>query len=123
MLSQRQQSGSGPLKTFAHNALAVRLLLQDMETAVGLDDLSEGERNLLSALVLCGGTAGIVTPGTLRQHPLVHGLTHPTYHRMLRSLIERGMVGLRTEPTGRRGYAVLWEVSAEADLPKVQPAS
>lgn len=77
----------------------------------GLNDLSEGERNLFAALVLCGGAGGCVKPGDLKQHPLAAGLTHPTYHRMLRGLVERGIVEYVAEPTDGRGYRIVWQAA------------
>ena len=106
--------------THADNALAVRLLLLDMETKAGLAELSEGELNMLSAIVLCGGVGEAVKPGELRQHPLVKTLTHPTYHRMLRSLIERGMVEYFADPDKGRGYSVTWKPALPAELPAVK---
>lgn len=93
----------------ANTAVAVRLFLLDLETSIGIADLSEAERNVLAALILCGGVGGIVAPGVLRQHPLAAGLTHPTYHRVLRSLLERGMAVYQSEQSGERGYALAAE--------------
>jgi DNA-binding MarR family transcriptional regulator len=98
----------------AHHAVSVRMLLRDLEASTGLDALTEGERNVLAALVLCGGLSRTVRPGDLRQHPLAAGLTHPTYHRVLRGLVDRGIVDYRAEPREARGYLIIRDPAATA---------
>ena len=87
--------------------MTVRLLLFELEAATGLRDLSEGERNVLAALVLLGGYNRPVKPGDLRQHALASGLTHPTYHRVLRGLQERGFVDYEASEEAGRGSRVM----------------
>ena len=98
--------GAEIVVTAAQTAVRIRLLMLDLETSTQLSDLSEGARNVLSALVLCGGTSDFVKPADLRRHPLAAALTHPTYHRAVRSLLERGMITYSAEGNGGRGYAL-----------------
>ena len=104
------------------NVLTVRFLLHDLETAAGLNDLTEGERNLLAALLLCGGTATPVKPGDLRQPPLAASLTHPTYHRTLRGLLERAIVEFCSDETGACGYVLGQNAVMPSGVPKAQAA-
>jgi DNA-binding MarR family transcriptional regulator len=98
------------------------MLLLDLEATTGLVELTEGERNVLAALVLCGGANALVRPSDLRQQPLAASLTHPTYHRMLRGLIERGIVSYSADDSGTRGYSIAWTPAQSAHLAKSQPA-
>jgi hypothetical protein len=90
----------------------------DLETSTRLSELSEGARNVLSALVLCGGASDLVKPAELRGHPLAAALTHPTYHRAVRSLLEHGMITYRAEGAGARGYALVRELMHDGPAPQ-----
>lgn len=93
---------NGPVDT----AVSVRLSLMDLEDAIKLSGLSDAERNIFAALILSGGSERLVRPGTLRAHALAEALTHPTYHRALRSLIEQGYVEYTADIPDGRGYRV-----------------
>lgn len=99
----------------ARNVLSVRLALLDLEVSIGLVDLSEGERNVLAAIVLSGGPGALVKPRDLRSHQLAAGLTHPTYHRTLRGLMEKGFIEYTSNDATGRGYMIVW--SAMMSLP------
>lgn len=116
------------MQALLRRALQTRLRLFELEQSSGIRGLSEGERNLLAAIVLCGRpsgatavsgppAAGLVAAGVLRQHPLVRRMTHPTYHRMLRDLIDRGMIEYATDSAGRRGYRLGETASASVAGP------
>ena len=62
---------------------------------------------MLAALILLGGSEGLVKPADLRHQPPAASLTHPTYHRMLRSLIERGIIEYKSDVADKRGYAIV----------------
>lgn len=89
------------------DAVRTRVALHDLEVEAGLTDLSDRERCMIYAAVQ------IAEPGTpfrsdaLRRHPLVERLTHPTYHRILRGLIARGLIALAT-PYRAGHYVLKW---------------
>lgn len=85
-------------------ALRSRLQLMLLEREAGIADRSDAERNLLAAIALSRGPDGLAPARDLRQHPLVRRMTHPTYHRVLRGLIERGYVEYETSQGRSRGY-------------------
>lgn len=93
-------------------AIDARLQLLYLEKAVGIADHSEGERNLLAAIALCRGVDGLAPSSELRRHPLVSRMTHPTYHRVLRGLIEKGHVDYETSKGRSRGYRICLQADA-----------
>jgi uncharacterized membrane protein len=106
----------------AQNVLSVRLALLDLEGSIGLVDLSEGERNVLAAIVLSGGAGAMVKPGDLRRHPLAAGLTHPTYHRTLRGLMEKGIIEYKADDATGRGYMIVWDAIMSSPAARNQAA-
>ena len=90
----------------------------DFETSTQLSNLTEAERSVLSALVLCGGTTDFVKPTELRRHPLSAALTHPTYHRAIRSLLQRGCITYSAEGTSGRGYALFHAAMHDDQIPQ-----
>jgi DNA-binding MarR family transcriptional regulator len=94
----------------------------ELESSTGLSDLSEGERNVLAALLLCGGASGAVPPGDLRRHVLAAGLTHPTYHRVLRGLLGRGLVRFDGHGAPERGYTLALDIAARDAQPQGETA-
>lgn len=85
-------------------AVRVRMLLHMVEENVGLDRLTDRQRDMLCAFVgLERAGDGVVRSEDLRKHPLVAPMTHPTYHRTLRALIDMGLI--RPDPrTGNGSY-------------------
>lgn len=73
-------------------AAEVREMLVSMEIDVGLDDLSDKERDVLYAFRRLMDASVPVRSDALRAHPLVERMTHPTYHRALRSLMEKEFI-------------------------------
>jgi DNA-binding MarR family transcriptional regulator len=69
----------------------LRALSRSMEYELGLDDLGQVELDiLLAAQSLNPPPNGVVTSNDMRQHKLVAGFPPATFHRALRSLIDRG---------------------------------
>lgn len=73
-------------------AVEVRQLLRAMEIEVGLEVLSNKERDVLYAVRRLTDDHGTARSDAIRAHPLVAAMTHPTYHRALRSLVEKGFL-------------------------------
>ncbi|MDT8856610.1 hypothetical protein RNZ50_16590 [Paracoccaceae bacterium Fryx2] len=70
----------------------VRRMLTTMEAEIGLDRLSDKERDVLYAISRLSVGGLPVRSEAIRVHPLVAGMTHPTYHRALRALVEKGCI-------------------------------
>lgn len=86
-------------------AFEIRQMVADLEAEAGLDQLGEKECYILFAFVQLAAWGHSVRSVAIRSHPLVAPMTHPTYHRTLRSLQELGFVA-QTEGT-RSGYYAL----------------
>ena len=61
---------------------------------MGIDDLSEKERNVLSAVILLlkDQKAESITTHQLREHSLCADLNQPSFYRTLRKLTEKGIL-------------------------------
>lgn len=79
---------------------ALRNLLANMETDMGLHELSGPQRDILYAASLLSSEGGLVTAGALHQHPLVCGMTRSSFFRSLKSLCDAGYL---TAMGGRSG--------------------
>ena len=84
----------------------LRALLFEMETTLGLVDLSQNERDVLYAInEVSGGAARAARSEAIRNHPLAAAIPQATYHRALKSLVQRGLVG--HAPDTRAGQYVI----------------
>lgn len=86
----------------------LRALLFDMEKALGLVDLSPNERDVLYAITeVSSGTPRAARSDAIRNHPLAAAIPQATYHRALKSLVERGLIA--HAPETRAGHYVMSE--------------
>jgi DNA-binding IclR family transcriptional regulator len=84
----------------------LRALLFEMESTLGLVDLSPNERDVLYAInEVCTGTPKAARSDAIRNHPLAASIPQATYHRALKSLVQRGMIS--HAPDTRAGHYVL----------------
>ena len=84
----------------------LRALLFDMEKSLGLVDLSPNERDVLYAInEVSSGSPKKARSEAIRNHPLAAAIPQATYHRALKSLVERGLVA--HAPDTRAGHYVL----------------
>lgn len=84
----------------------LRALMLEMETSLGLVELSQGERDVLYAVSQIVGTSELqVRSEAIRSHPLVAGMPPASFHRALRGLLDRGM--LRLAPERKSGAYIL----------------
>ncbi|MEZ5756398.1 MAG: hypothetical protein R3D90_17140 [Paracoccaceae bacterium] len=84
----------------------LRSLLFEMETSLGLVDLSPNERDVLYAInEVCNGSQRAARSEAIRNHPLAAAIPQATYHRALKSLVQRGLVA--HAPDTRAGQYVL----------------
>lgn len=71
----------------------LRALLLEMETALGLVELSPNERDVLYAInEVSAGLPKAAKSDAIRSHPLAAAIPQATYHRALKSLVQRGLV-------------------------------
>lgn len=88
------------------NVAQLRALLLEMEAALGLQDLSANERDVLYAISdVATGEPRAARSDAIRSHPLAAAIPQATYHRALKSLVERGIV--RHAPHTRAGLYLL----------------
>lgn len=84
----------------------LRGLLFEMEKAIGLVDLSQNERDVLYAInEVSNGTPRGARSDAIRSHPLAAAIPQATYHRALKSLVQRGLVA--HAPDTRAGHYIL----------------
>lgn len=90
----------------------LRALLVQMETSLGLLDLSQNEKDVFYAISSIGDPMAVaVRSEAIRQHPLVINMPPASFHRALRGLIDRGLIG--HAPQTRAGqYIILREIGA-----------
>ncbi len=71
----------------------LRALLLEVETALGLVDLSANERDILYAInEVSVGSPRTARSESIRTHPLAAAIPQASYHRALKSLVHRGLV-------------------------------
>jgi len=84
----------------------LRALLFEMEKTLGLVDLSANERDVLYAInEVSSGTPRSARSEAIRNHPLAAAIPQATYHRALKSLVQRGLVA--HAPDTRAGHYVV----------------
>lgn len=86
----------------------LRALLFDMEKSLGLVELSPNERDVLYAInEVSTGTPKAARSEAIRNHPLAAAIPQATYHRALKSLVQRGLIA--HAPETRAGHYVMTE--------------
>lgn len=84
----------------------LRALLFEMEKTMGLVDLSPNERDVLYAInEVSTGSPRAARSEAIRNHPLAAAIPQATYHRALKSLVQRGLVA--HAPETRAGHYVI----------------
>lgn len=90
----------------------LRALLFEMEKTLGLVDLSQNERDVLYAInEVSSGASRAARSDAIRNHPLAAAIPQATYHRALKSLVERGLIA--HAPDTRAGLYVVTAKGAE----------
>ena len=78
----------------------LRDMLRDLERDIGLEDLSQVEKDVFRAAHTLTATPGqLVQSDQIRRHHLVQSLTQATFHRALKSLLDLGFL---ERPAGTR---------------------
>ncbi|OSQ42801.1 hypothetical protein MGEO_20290 [Marivita geojedonensis] len=71
----------------------LRSMLRTMEQDVGIEDLSCAELDvLLAAFAVTKMPGDAVTSDRIRHHDLAADIPQATYHRVLKSLLKRGLI-------------------------------
>lgn len=90
----------------------LRELLLGMEHELGIGDLSQNEKDVLYAVQIAFSAGdGVARSDDIRNHILLRSMTQPTFHRSLKSLVKRGLVG--HAPNTKAGSYVLNTVQPE----------
>lgn len=88
------------------NVAQLRELLIGMEQELGLDDLSQNEKDVFyAAQSVLGGKRDVAKSDEIRNHILVRSMTQPTFHRSLKSLVAKGL--LDHAPNTKAGSYIL----------------
>lgn len=84
----------------------LRELLFGLERDLGIDTLSQNELDILYAVrLLAVDSDGVIRSEAIRKHSLCAKIPTPTFHRGLRSLIDKGFVA-RAPKTRARAYVL-----------------
>jgi hypothetical protein len=81
----------------------MRKMLQFMEQDLGVADLSNDEKNLLAAITDQTDKAGEFRSEIVRAHSLVVDMSHGTFFRSLKKLIDRKIIS-KSNDHGRSNY-------------------
>lgn len=88
------------------NLLHLRTILHSMERDLGLDGLSKVELDvLLVARSLTKKLGDVVTSHDIRHHTMIEPIAQATFHRALRSLVDRGFMR-NADGTKSKAYVV-----------------
>jgi hypothetical protein len=79
----------------------LQLMVSDLETDLGISDMSEIERKVLLSLSDVSAQAGLAATGTIFAHPMLSAFSRPSLFRALKALEAAGKV---TKATEKRGY-------------------
>jgi DNA-binding MarR family transcriptional regulator len=91
----------------------LRELLLGMEQELGIGELSQNEKDVLYAVqVAHNSNHNVAKSDDIRNQVLLSTMTQPTFHRSLKSLIKKGLVG--HAPNTKAGSYILVEGSAQA---------
>lgn len=105
MTGMHELAGTMDANDLSHIA-KLRLLVTSMEEDLGLDKLSGDERSLLYAMsALSSDGANELRSDDLKRHPLCRKLSHPTFYRALRSLLDKELVS-RSGPRKTGTYSL-----------------
>lgn len=77
---------------------ALRSMLWQMEIEVGLEDLSQPQKDVYYAACLVADEGQLVSSDTVRRHPMLAPMARPTFYRALKELVDKGFL----ETVGQR---------------------
>ena len=90
---------SGGLDTVNKDSKLARLrdLLWQMEVEVGLEKLSQPQRDVYYVACLVADSEKLLHSEQIRHHPIVQAMARPTFYRALRDLVEQGYLVAASE--------------------------
>jgi hypothetical protein len=77
---------------------ALRNMLWQMEVEVGLEELSQPQKDVYYAACLAADANHLVYSDAVKRHPMLAPMARPTFYRALRELVDKGFLA----NTGRR---------------------
>jgi hypothetical protein len=103
------------------SAARLRQLLKELETELGLYDLTEAERDVLYAARIASRDEGdgtqVFASESLREHGFVDAIAPATFYRALKALRDRGFI--RLAPGHRKNrYVLEFDPAAQGHLLK-----
>lgn len=104
-LPARFQSEAGIEMHKKERLAALRSMLLSMEHEVGLDVLSEGQRDVYYAACLSSDSRNLVQSDDLRSHPMLNRIPRSTFFRLLKELVSCGYLAPAGSP--RSGQYVI----------------
>ncbi len=84
---------------------ALRNMLWKMEVEVGLEGLSQPQKDVYYAACLVADEDQVVSSDTVRHHPMLLPMARPTFYRALKALVDRGL--LETVGQRKAGHYVI----------------
>ena len=70
----------------------LRSMLWQMEVEVGLEQLSQPQKDVYYAACLVADYERQVYSDTVRHHPMLAPMTRPTFYRALKDLVDKGFL-------------------------------
>lgn len=70
----------------------LRSMLWQMEVEVGLETLSQHQRDLYYAACLVADEDQVIHTDEVRNHPMLAPMSRPTFYRALKELVEKGFL-------------------------------
>jgi hypothetical protein len=81
---------------------SLRDLLWQMEVEVGLEKLSQPQRDVYYAACLVADEEKLLHSEQVKGHPMVANLSRPTFYRALKDLVEQGFLVAASESKNGR---------------------
>ena len=75
----------------------LRNMLWQMEVEVGLEQLSQAQRDVYYAACLVADDDQLVHSDIVKGHPMVAPMARPTFYRALRDLVAKGFLAAASE--------------------------
>ena len=72
--------------------ISIKLILEEMEQDLGLEALSEVEKNVYLAAQALKSNIGRVETKQIQAHPFTQNMSRPTFFRALKSIEAKGFV-------------------------------
>ena len=88
------------MKQKFNNLIDLVKIVTEMERDLGLDDISNSERNVLLAISDLENSEGVAKTKAILSHDLTVGISRPSIFRALAKLEKLGKLSRKTDTTG-----------------------